>query len=337
VEILSVIYFFPIIPILLALLVGVPYLYLNNRTKPIDHLKYPTLSRAHKIIRYRNVTAREKEARKRELEAKSEVAAIEARAFKESEENLKQVRAKQNAAKVSWDEQWSVLIAPSVIKQKAIERQKEVDAYRKRQELQQLEYREMLAATEARSNVWQRPSNRPDDSSYGDRMVGVHVANLRKFPSTTSGKVGRIVQGEKISIDAWAIGEDQYGNNIWFRLKAMDIWIWSGALTNQSTSGLLNLSSQYKFYRSSTAARYHTPLPPVGSPPLNSLWFDTSDHNRAYKWDGDFWQPVSPVRAGMNASRITTGMITADKITAAGGLTVPRETSYSVPLPPSFN
>lgn len=292
--------FLILLPALLLILGYSPYLYLSKRSKPIDPLKYPTLSRAHRIIRVRNVKAREKDLLKKVGQAKRETAQIESKAKHDSAKNLMEVRRKYTAEAISWDQQWSALIAPEVAAQQAaaLEAQRKEDEKRRQSQIADAkalrertarEYREELERREALGNVWAiSRSGKYDDSSYGDRIVSVHSVNLRRNPNTFSQKIGVRTQYEKVSVDAWAVGEEHYGNNVWFRLKDTNThsigWVWSGSLNNQSTSGLQNLSN--------TSLRH-------------------------------------------SFSSISGGTITADRISvgsiaSSGGLTAPTETVYDV-------
>jgi hypothetical protein len=104
-----------------------------------------------------------------------------------------------------------------------------------------------------KQRYWSKPSTDPE-LSYTQRRVGVHSVNLRKLPHTGTAKIGNLVQGEIVQVDGWLSSEEHHGNDIWFRTqftqKRKDgygyinriAYIWSGSLTNTSTSGLENLN-----------------------------------------------------------------------------------------------
>lgn len=286
--------FLIIIPILIILGYS-PHLYLSNRTKPIDHLKYPVLSRAHRIIRYRNVRAREREHAELLGRTNSYIRQIEAKAKEDSEKNLKEVRHRHTTESTAWDREWSVLIAPELAAKQAAAEAAAREIRRQEAEKRGREYREELERREALGNFWAiQPGEDYEDSSYGDRIVSVHSVNLRTKPNPQSTKIGVRSQHEKVSVDAWTVGEEHYGNNVWFRLKATDNqksgWVWSGSLNNQSTSGLQNL-----------------PQPK----PNTSLSFDK-------------------IHAGtITSDRIYVGNVDT---MSKGGLTAPRETVYDIDI-----
>lgn len=276
-----------IIPILFA---GYKWAYepFENGTRKIDPLKRPTLARVQRILRAKNVKAREIEmkilerdrqkALTKELESSkdkfekrlyadqtkhanaisqwdAELAEItreedERKAAEAKAEELRQFKLRKAADEAKRKRELEIWQANEKIRLQKFKEQQALENQRVQDErLAELARRERDYADKQR--YWSKPE---PEMSYTQRRVGVHSVNLRKLPNSCTSKIGNLVQGEIVQVDGWITSEPLHGNDIWFRMQFTQKrtdgygyinrtgWIWSGSLTNTSTSGLPDLN-----------------------------------------------------------------------------------------------
>jgi hypothetical protein len=248
-----------------------PYL---NGTKKIDHLKYPTLARAQRIHRYKNVKAREVEYQFKLTTFNTKLRAIEAETNKAIEDNRIESRVVHEAEMDEWDLHFKAITAAEDERKRKEEearlatiraeeaakaeeeRQKNLAIWEANEKarlarfmteqkaMAQAEATRLAAETRKRDQDIQtlqqfrmRDSN---NMSYGYRIVNVHGLYVRKLPTKASREEGNLMQGASVGVNGWIRGEELYGNPIWFKLANDVGWVWSGGVDNKSTSGLIN-------------------------------------------------------------------------------------------------
>lgn len=287
-----------------------------NGTRQIDPLKHPMLYRSQRIIRYKNVTAREREQKfLAQARVKKEQKALEA-IENESFERLNDSQAHHKELTDFFDKMFHEYDAPDRERKRleaveadrvaAAEKRAKLDEYEKRRvrELEMWTVAEkkriadfkaqqaeieinlridraakakkleeyyaaaqnltaaggLIAPTETSYDTggWKpvRGAPYPDSSSYGDRSVVVHGVYARLKATTQANILNNFAQYDKISVDGWTVGEELYGNPIWFHQKPGDGylagWIWSGALNNHSTSGVPRMDDTVKLSSNET-------------------------------------------------------------------------------------
>lgn len=242
--------------------------------RQIDPQLFPTLTRAVKVIRSNNVEARKKEhhAAIDRIYSESSLEMTERENKFKSEFAQKQLAHNKEASE--WDKQLWVLDAPERQRQaKELEAQyaeqarRSAEALRLRniqwaeeerirkenddkaarelekhyESLQDVSWRPLVKAGGLRAPVNTR-YDLEEEYGYTSRKVMVHSVYVRSEPSKKGRIVNNLTQYERINVDAWATGEELYGNPIWFHIKPggprLAGWIWSGALHNTSTTGL---------------------------------------------------------------------------------------------------
>lgn len=279
-----------------------------NGTRKIDPLKHPMLYRSQRIIRYKNVTAREREqkflAQARVKKEQKALEAIENESFERLNDSqahhkeltdffdkmfheydapdrevkrLEAIEADRIAAaekrakldeyeksRVRELEMWTIAEKKRIADFKAAQAIQEADD-RAERAVKKRKLEEYYAAAQnltaaggliaPRETVYDtggwtpvRGSAYPDSGSYGDRSVVVHGVYARLRANKTAQILNNFAQYDKISVDGWTVGEELYGNPIWFHQKPGDGylagWIWSGALNNHSTSGIPRLEDE---------------------------------------------------------------------------------------------
>ncbi len=244
-------------------------------TKQIDHLKYPILARAQRIHRYRNVKAREIEARTmwthfdtkrlevtKAIDKAIEHNRIESQAdhwteVQEWEEHFRAITAEEDARKAREE---AARIAEDLRKKKAIEaelREKELEIWTANEKARIARYKAEEAARQAEEDrrvtalLEQREKDiqslakhkvfehDPDNQTM---FVNVHGLYIRKLPTVDSRIVDNLSTNSGVTVNGWISHEVVWGNPIWFRLANGQGWIWSGGVNSQSTTGLENLN-----------------------------------------------------------------------------------------------
>lgn len=240
----------------------------------IDAAKYPTLHRAQRIVYANNTAMRELE---HEVSQNKALEAIDIKS-KEVDKAIWDIelegKSKRADERMDWSREYNILISAEEERkrkeQEAENQRLREESLRKReqedkeaQERRQKELAEWaateferqkaLAPTKAELETKQKANrewfiqktSRQEESneSYGDRKIIVHAANIRQKPDTNSRIIGRLDQYQKVTVTQWTIGDELYGNSIWFRIQGIPGvtstgWIWSGALNKQTTSGL---------------------------------------------------------------------------------------------------
>jgi hypothetical protein len=248
-----------------------PYL---NGTKQIDRIKYPTLARAQRIRRYKNVNARELEFRRKNTEYSNKALEIEQKAIEQSRLNVLETQMNHTNDLHEWDLHFSDSTAEEDAR-KAAEaaaerarvqsiRDKLAAEKREREFLfwqaeekariaqfmadqkaaQALEQQQATELMRSRENDIQalRKYYVPDHENqrFGYRIVNVHGLYVRKLPVKASRMLDNLTTDAMVSVNGWITGEEVYGNPIWFKLAHNAGWIWSGGVDNKSTSGLMN-------------------------------------------------------------------------------------------------
>lgn len=252
-------------------------------TLKIDHLKHPMLSRTQLIVRYRNVTAREREQKflaqarvKKEQQAITQIANESFDRLNASQTHHKELTDffdKMFHEYDAPDREVKRLEAVEAYRVAAEEKRAKLDEYEKRRvrELEMWTIAEKKRIDDFKAEQTEIEKNARIDraveakkleeyyaaaqnltveggimatvnTSYGDRSVVVHGVYARLRANKSSNILNNFAQYDKISVDGWTVGEELYGNPIWFHQKpagpSLAGWIWSGALNNQSTSGL---------------------------------------------------------------------------------------------------
>lgn len=250
-----------------------PYM---NGTKFIDRVKYPTLSRAQRIIRANNVKAREIQAKtkfnhfetKRLEVTKAIDRVIDDNRVEKADEHFKEVQewegrfraitAEEDARKLREEQ---ARVAEELRKQKAIEaelREKELAIWTanekarlarfkaEQEALQRQEDARVAALLEQREKDIQTLSKHHVGGQYNANnqhmFVNVHGLYVRKLPTKDSRIVDNLAQYSWCTVNGWIAHEEVYGNPIWFRLANGQGWIWSGGVHTQATTGLQNLN-----------------------------------------------------------------------------------------------
>lgn len=229
----------------------------------IDPIESPLLDRTRRILYARDTKKREKEmalaAKARETR---QHAAITAMANEHGERKKEDQKHHKDLIQF-WDGMFRAADAKEIAafaerqRQKAIDEQNAFEERRQREMAmwQEAEKNRMALAVKKQAievEALQKKQKRtdPDDSSYGDRSVGVHAVYVRTHTNTKSKDLNHLLHGDTITVDGWAVGEELYGSSIWFHQKPgpgyLAGWIWGGALTNQSTSGLPRISDEIK-------------------------------------------------------------------------------------------
>jgi hypothetical protein len=238
-----------------------------NGTMEIDRNAHPTLFRAQRILRARNVKAREKELKaiqsKLAEETKQGLRALETKFA----QDLKETREKHHEEVIRWGNDFRAITAEED-HARALEEERKLAAHNKeRQRLYEENRQKEIAAENKR--VWEK--NREDEARYnaqakawasnpansaGTRLIDPNMSmNVRHEPTTRGRLWGILVAGLQVTVDGWIYGESLLYrptgayNNIWFRLEQTSedtepLYIWSGGLTNASTQGIRSLNPQ---------------------------------------------------------------------------------------------
>lgn len=248
-----------------------PYL---TGMKKVDHLKYPTLARAQRIHRYKDVKAREIEATHKNAAFKKQVLEIEAQTTKEIERKRLENQVIHEAEMDEWDIHFKAITAEEderkrkeeearIAKVRAedaaaaeVERQRNLAIWEANEKVRIARFKaeqkamedeqakRLAAATRKREQdiqtLQQFRMQDANNMSYGNRFVCVHGLYVRKLPTKAAREEGNLMQGASIGINGWIRGEEVYGNPIWFKLANDVGWVWSGGVDNKSTSGLIN-------------------------------------------------------------------------------------------------
>ncbi len=74
------------------------------------------------------------------------------------------------------------------------------------------------------------------------RTVGLNGVNYRKSPSTTSSIITNFKAGEVLTLKGYVTGQSISGNPNWFVGYYNGGYLWSGAFTNKSVSGIKKLN-----------------------------------------------------------------------------------------------
>lgn len=107
-------------------------------------------------------------------------------------------------------------------------------------------------------------STAPKPSTGNTRIVvNVDGVNGRERPTTDSPIMQQFAAGDELTFDAWANGNDPYGNGntVWFRGAIAKRWFYSGAFDNPKTDGL----SQMQYNPPAPSNPTPTPAPPAGT------------------------------------------------------------------------
>lgn len=80
-------------------------------------------------------------------------------------------------------------------------------------------------------------NTKPEPEPSPARTVAENAANVRDLPYKTSPVLKSEPSGATIEMNAWAHGDVEQGNDIWFRRLDGD-WMWSGGFTEKGTAGL---------------------------------------------------------------------------------------------------
>lgn len=316
-----------------------PYL---DGVKKIDHLQYPTLARAQRIHRYKNVKAREIEHKYKLASAEEAVRSIEANVSQQIEKNRLESETIHAAEVEVWEESFKAITAEEDERKRKEEETRLAEIRAKEAAAAEEERKKNLAIWEANEKVriarflaeqkamedeqakrlasltrkrdqdiQNLQTFRRQDAnnmSYGNRIVSVHGLFVRKLPTKAAREEGNLMQGAMVGVNGWIRGEEVYGNPIWFKLANDVGWVWSGGVDNKSTSGLIN----YNYLNE----------------PGDSFTSKNADGSLAQTWTAPS-QMQSMIDAEIAAmkreqeaesirnpfSTITANMITADKIT----------------------
>lgn len=326
-------------------------------TKQIDRTKYPTLARAQRIHRYKNVKAREIEFDKKKAEFSRQILAIEDKAIEASLSNVSNVRDMHADEINEWDLHFSDITREKdeAIRKEAArvaaeqraqqakitaeirERELAIWTAQERVRIQQfmadqkaaqaLEQEQAAELLRSRENDVQalRKYYVPDSANkvFGYRIVDVHGLYVRTLPVKASRMVDNLTTGAMLSVNGWIEGDELYGNPIWFKLANGAGWVWSGGVDNKSTSGLINYnymnepgdSFVQKNAYGETVAAYTGPSEMKGLIDAEIAAIEREKDALSLKMRGSSpWEMMS-------ATTITSGIISADRISVGPNIT----------------
>lgn len=248
----------------------------------IDPIKHPMLHRAQKIVRANNSSVRELEFQKSQtlmLDKVSEgiskidvsVAEIAMDAYKMRQADQKHWVDEFNDLKRAEDER-KAKAAEEERKRLAAEARRIADEQaREAQKVRQAELaewtrleveRQKISKTEIQSHKnaqreWTlirnakgetlRAAYREEDTDYSHRKVSVHAVNVRQVSKAKGKLLGRLDLNQLVKVTHWTIGQELYGNSVWFKIEGVpgatpSGWIWSGSVDRQTTSGISQIT-----------------------------------------------------------------------------------------------
>lgn len=107
----------------------------------------------------------------------------------------------------------------------------------------------------------------PDEElTFSQRRIQRAGAFIRTTPHDQSVSLGAVVGGSVINLDGWVKGKSIAGNNVWFYFVGRGgtkKYIWSGATTNRSTSGMPCDGDFYSYEPPSLASHIQLPVAEV--------------------------------------------------------------------------
>lgn len=216
----------------------------------IDRIQFPTLERAQRILRASNTKARDRELEealrtRRQLSGK---ATYDEQKIHHDRLNAKVKRNHEDLQ--SWQFRFNASIPPKPAGDPNTQEARFVGGYFTGEDTK-ARWAQDEANYNAKVKAWSGVSE-PDDpeDSYGVRYIDANMrVNVRTQPNTESRLWGTLLPNTTVSLAGWIYGESLSHpdpNNIWFRLNLVgsseEVYIWSGAVYNKSTSGLPNLN-----------------------------------------------------------------------------------------------
>lgn len=244
-------------------------------TKQIDHLKHPILARAQRIHRYKNVKAREIEARTMWTHFNTKRLEVETAIDKAIEKSRLDSQAEHLEGSYKWDTDFinitreederkrregEKLLAEIKRKEEAARaelREKELEIWTANEKARIARYKAEEAARQAEEDrrvtalLQQREKDIQSlskhklfehDPNNQTMFVTVHGLYVRKLPTKDSRMIDNLSHNSWLTVNGWISHEEVYGNPIWFRLANGQGWVWSGGVNSQSTTGLENLN-----------------------------------------------------------------------------------------------
>lgn len=113
-----------------------------------------------------------------------------------------------------------------------------------------------ISAVDREGDEWvplghKRKQDPDEDLSYSQRRIQSAGAFVRDAPSDKAYSMGAITGGSVWRFDGWVKGKPIAGNNVWFyyvgEKSGIVKYVWSGATTNRSTTGMPYAGDHYGY------------------------------------------------------------------------------------------
>jgi hypothetical protein len=279
------------------------------------------LARYKRIRRYKAVEAREKEHQKaleaialrRDLAIKEEAT--------EHGRNMLIEQKKHYEALAQFDSEFKEITREEDEAREEEERkaraQKEREAYNTAQKRR---WEEEKRLREERQKV-QREMEAYNNTHLQNKVEGaVYLKaiyariNARKEPTLDSPVVFIVSPYQLAPVEGWVNGQLHHGSTKWYRLARTGAYVHSAGF--EPTKAFLPDLNSYEY--SETLTSMQGPVRTVNGPENNP-------------WSLTVAPTIQSItRGGVTATTINANLITSDKLTVAGGLTAPQETSYDL-------